>query len=82
MVLLAVNPGWSGQKFISATLDRLDRLKQKVGDRTLVAVDGGYHSRQRGRSRAKRRRYHCDWQRRIRCKAPLENARRMVGAIQ
>jgi len=42
--LLAVNPGWSGQKFIPSTMSRLGRLKQMVRDakkNILVGVDGG-----------------------------------------
>jgi ribulose-phosphate 3-epimerase len=42
--LLAVNPGWSGQKFIPSTRSRLGRLKQMVSDakkNILVGVDGG-----------------------------------------
>lgn len=41
IVLLAVNPGWGGQKFIPSTWERLQRLKQKVGDQILICVDGG-----------------------------------------
>lgn len=41
IVLLAVNPGWCGQKFIPSTWERLQRLKQKVGDQVLICVDGG-----------------------------------------
>lgn len=42
--LLAVNPGWSGQKFIPSTKQRLERLKQMIGEAKkdiLVGVDGG-----------------------------------------
>ncbi len=42
--LLAVNPGWRGQKFISSTQDRLSRLRKMIGDAkkdVLVGVDGG-----------------------------------------
>jgi len=42
--LLAVNPGWRGQKFIPSTQDRLSRLRQMIGDAkkdVLVGVDGG-----------------------------------------
>lgn len=42
--LLAVNPGWSGQKFIPSTQRRLERLKQMIGEAKkdiLVGVDGG-----------------------------------------
>jgi len=42
--LLAVNPGWRGQKFIPAAQDRLSQLRQMIGDAkkdVLVGVDGG-----------------------------------------
>ena len=42
--LLAVNPGWSGQKFIPATQGRLSRLRQMLSEANkdiLVGVDGG-----------------------------------------
>ncbi len=44
VVLLAVNPGWSGQKFIATTGPRLSRLRQMVRDAqkdVLIGVDGG-----------------------------------------
>jgi ribulose-phosphate 3-epimerase len=44
VLLLAVNPGWGGQRFIPATLDRLARVKEMVARaarRILVGVDGG-----------------------------------------
>lgn len=41
ILVLAVNPGWGGQKFIAATKDRLSRLRQKVGQRILLGIDGG-----------------------------------------
>ncbi len=42
--LLAVNPGWGGQKFIPSTKNRLTRLRQMISDAKkdiLVGVDGG-----------------------------------------
>jgi ribulose-phosphate 3-epimerase len=42
--LLAVDPGWSGQKFSPATMERIARVKEKIGamDREiLLSVDGG-----------------------------------------
>jgi ribulose-phosphate 3-epimerase len=42
--LLAVNPGWSGQKFIPSTGPRLKQLKQIVRDADrdiLIGIDGG-----------------------------------------
>jgi ribulose-phosphate 3-epimerase len=44
VLVLAVNPGWSGQRFIPATFDRLARVKAIVADAgrdILVGVDGG-----------------------------------------
>ena len=42
--LLAVNPGWRGQKFISSTQERLDQLKLIINETDrdiLVGIDGG-----------------------------------------
>ncbi|MBN2593596.1 MAG: ribulose-phosphate 3-epimerase [Sedimentisphaerales bacterium] len=42
--LLAVNPGWGGQKFIPSTEGRLSRLRKMLSDTKkdiLVGVDGG-----------------------------------------
>jgi ribulose-phosphate 3-epimerase len=44
VLLLAVNPGWKGQEFIPATLDRIARVKRMIKNRDreiLLAVDGG-----------------------------------------
>lgn len=44
VLLVAVNPGWRGQKFIEDTRPRLSRLKQMVRDSgkdILVGIDGG-----------------------------------------
>lgn len=41
VVLLAVNPGWSGQKFIASTCDRVKRVREIVRDTALICVDGG-----------------------------------------
>ncbi len=42
VLLLAVNPGWSGQSFIEATERRLAAARELIGDREIVlAVDGG-----------------------------------------
>ena len=42
--LLAVNPGWRGQKFIGSTRSRVAQLKQTIHDARkdiLVGIDGG-----------------------------------------
>jgi ribulose-phosphate 3-epimerase len=44
VLLVAINPGWGGQSFIGATLDRLDRVRAMIaasGRDILLAVDGG-----------------------------------------
>lgn len=41
VLLLAVNPGWGGQKFIAATCERVKQLREKLGDTALICVDGG-----------------------------------------
>jgi ribulose-phosphate 3-epimerase len=41
VLVLAVNPGWGGQKFIPSTRKRLETVRRMVGDKVLVGVDGG-----------------------------------------
>lgn len=44
VLLLAVNPGWGGQKFVPATFGRIDRVLEmirKSGREILLCVDGG-----------------------------------------
>jgi ribulose-phosphate 3-epimerase len=44
ILLLAVNPGWGGQKFIPSTFDRIARVRQMIADarrEILLMVDGG-----------------------------------------
>jgi len=44
VVLLAINPGWGGQKFNPATMDRMRQVRQMAsaaGREILVCVDGG-----------------------------------------
>ena len=45
LLCMSVNPGWGGQKFIPATLDRLPRMRALAAAREGVAVevDGGVH---------------------------------------
>jgi ribulose-phosphate 3-epimerase len=40
--LVAVNPGWGGQKFIGSTPRRLEKLRALIGERNiLIGLDGG-----------------------------------------
>src|SRR5262245_5915356 len=44
ILLLAIDPGWGGQRFIPATMERIARARRLVeaaGRRILVGVDGG-----------------------------------------
>jgi ribulose-phosphate 3-epimerase len=44
LLLLAVNPGWGGQRFIPATFDRMARARAMIarsGRRVALGVDGG-----------------------------------------
>lgn len=44
VLLMSVNPGFGGQKFIPATIDKIKRLKnmiEKSGSNAIIQVDGG-----------------------------------------
>ncbi len=44
VLVMSVNPGFGGQKFIENTIDKVKRLKQMIvdsGSRALIEVDGG-----------------------------------------
>ena len=38
---MTVNPGWGGQEFIPASLDKIRRLRALVGPDVELEVDGG-----------------------------------------
>lgn len=42
VLIMSVNPGFGGQKFIPAAIDRVRELKKKIGDRNIkIEIDGG-----------------------------------------
>jgi ribulose-phosphate 3-epimerase len=42
VTLLAINPGWGGQKFIPSTKERMSQVREMIGGRdVLLCVDGG-----------------------------------------
>jgi ribulose-phosphate 3-epimerase len=46
ILVMSVNPGWGGQKFIPSTLDKIRRLRAMLDEHRLPAeieVDGGVH---------------------------------------
>jgi ribulose-phosphate 3-epimerase len=40
---MSVNPGWGGQEFIPASLDKLARMRAALPDQVTLEVDGGVH---------------------------------------
>lgn len=40
---MSVNPGWSAQRFIEASLSKLSRMRASLPDRVALEVDGGIH---------------------------------------
>lgn len=45
ILVMTVNPGYGGQKFIDATVEKIRRIKQMIGDRNIdIEVDGGISS--------------------------------------
>lgn len=48
VLLMSVDPGFGGQKFIPATLEKIRALRQKISDcsaHALIQVDGGIHTK-------------------------------------
>jgi ribulose-phosphate 3-epimerase len=46
VLVMSVNPGFAGQKFLPATLDKIRRLRRAIDERGLratIQVDGGVH---------------------------------------
>jgi len=47
VLLMSVNPGFGGQKFIENTIDKVKRLRRMISEKgcqTLIEVDGGVHA--------------------------------------
>lgn len=47
VLIMSVNPGWGGQKFIDGSLSKIQRLKAEITRRglsTLIEVDGGVNA--------------------------------------
>ena len=41
VLCMTVNPGWGGQRFLPASIDKLRRLKAVIGGHARIEVDGG-----------------------------------------
>ena len=44
VLCMSINPGYSGQEFMPATIDRVRRLRALLPDETYIQVDGGIDS--------------------------------------
>lgn len=47
VLIMTVNPGWGGQKFIDRSIDKIKKLKSEITSRnlnTLIQVDGGINN--------------------------------------
>ena len=82
VLLLAVNPGWGGQKFIHSTYGRLERLRRMTAGRMLIAVDGGITRENIAEVARAGADIIVTGSAVFDGKAPLENARRMIEAIR
>ena len=43
-LIMTVNPGWGGQPFIAAQLEKVRRVRAMLGDRVPIEVDGGVNA--------------------------------------
>lgn len=85
VLLLAVNPGWSGQRFIPSTIERIGatrRLIEHSGREVLLGVDGGITRDNVGRLAGTGVDLVVTGSAVFDGKAPLENARHMLGALR
>jgi ribulose-phosphate 3-epimerase len=41
MLCMTVNPGWGGQSFIASSPEKVARLREALGDKPAIEVDGG-----------------------------------------
>lgn len=82
VLLLAVNPGWGGQKFIHSTYERLARLGRMLAGRALIGVDGGITRENIAEVARAGADIIVTGSAVFDGKTPLENARQMIGAIR
>jgi ribulose-phosphate 3-epimerase len=85
VLLLAINPGWGGQKFLPATMGRIAtarRLLDGAGRRVLLGVDGGITRDNVGRLAGTGVDVVVTGSAVFDGKAPAENARAMLAALR
>lgn len=82
VVVLAVNPGWGGQKFIASTCERVKQLRERLGDSALICVDGGVTRDNIQNIAGLGAEIIVTGSAVFDGKAPLENARHMMSALR
>ena len=85
VLLLAINPGWGGQRFIPATIERIARarrLLEAAGRRVLLGVDGGITKENIGSLAGTGVDLVVTGSAVFDGKAPTENARYMLAALR
>jgi ribulose-phosphate 3-epimerase len=85
VLLLAINPGWGGQRFIPATMDRIARVRrllEAAGRRVLLGVDGGITKENIGSLAGMGVDLVVTGSAVFDGKAPTENARHMLAALR
>jgi ribulose-phosphate 3-epimerase len=85
VLLLSINPGWGGQRFIPATMDRIMRARHLLdgaGRRILLGVDGGITKENIGSLAGTGVDVVVTGSAVFDGKAPTENARYMLAALR
>lgn len=85
VLLLAVNPGWGGQKFAPSTFGRIDKVKERIGKsgrEILLCVDGGITRNNIGEVARSGADLVVAGSAIFDGKAPRENARLMLSAVE
>lgn len=83
VTLLAINPGWSGQKFIPSTAERIAQVREIIGGREIIiGVDGGVTRDNIAEVAAMGADLIVTGSAVFDGKAPLENAKSMLRAVR
>jgi len=85
VVLLAINPGWGGQKFLQSTRSRIEtirRMARESGEEIIVGIDGGITLDNIAEIAAMKPDLVVAGSAIFDGKSPAENARRILGALK
>lgn len=82
ILVLAINPGWGGQKFISGTFERVRQIRHMAGEDVLICVDGGVTRDNLGEIARNGADIIVTGSAVFDGKSPAENVRSMMGALR